>query len=221
MDSGGTAPEKRIGDSERRAVDTRLQQAHGDGVLTLSEYDERSRQCWAARTRRELDALVADLPDGRPEAPAAPAPVDPVGAGGSSSGTVARRPRRVGRLLSRAVAVVAVLAGIQVVTADDAVAVFGGRTVQVLPGQDRVEVSALFGGVEVVVPDDARVDTQGWMLFGGTSCDAACDGTGTRVVTVESRGAFGGVDVVRQSERTAEQGRDRDRDRDRDDDDDD
>lgn len=201
VEDGDRTPEKLIGDTERRAVDTRLQQAHADGVLTLTEYDERSARCWAARTRPELDALVRDLPDHAPTPAVAPA--------GSSRGTV-DRPRRAGRLVSRAIAVLAVLAGVQIATADDAVAVFSGRTVQVLPGQDRVEVSTLFGGVEVVVPDDARVDTRGWLLFGGTDCDAACDGTGTRVITVDTRGAFGGVTVVRQSERAADQGRDRD-----------
>ena len=107
-------------------------------------------------------------------------------------------------------ATVAVLAGVQIVTADDAVAVFGGRTVQVLPDQDRVEVSVLFGNVQVVVPDDARVDTEGLLVFGGTDCEAACSGTGTRVVTVDARGAFGSVDVVRQGERarTGDGGRD-------------
>jgi hypothetical protein len=43
--------EKRIGDRERREVDAHLRQAHDDGVLTLTEYDERVAQCWAARTR--------------------------------------------------------------------------------------------------------------------------------------------------------------------------
>ena len=47
-------------------------------------------------------------------------------------------------------------------------------------------------------------------MFGGTDCDAACDGTGTRIVTVDARGAFGSVDVVRQGERTARGDRDRD-----------
>jgi hypothetical protein len=113
------------------------------------------------------------------------------------------------------VVTVAVLAGVQIVTADDAVAVFGGRTVQVVD-QDRVEVSVLFGNVRVVVPDDARVDTEGVLVFGGTDCEAACDGTGTRIVTVDARGAFGSVDVVRQGERTTRSDRS---DRDRDDDD--
>jgi hypothetical protein len=196
-DRADAPPEKRIGDRERREVDARLRQAHDEGVLTLGEYDERAALCWAARTRSDLDALVRDLPDPAPAASApatVPRPAAP-----------AARPRR---FLRAAVATVAVLAGVQIVTADDAVAVFGGRTVQVVPDQDRVEVSVLFGGVQVVVPPDARVDTGGLLVFGGIDCEAACDGSGTRVVTVDARGAFGGVDVVRQGERRASGDRD-------------
>jgi hypothetical protein len=191
-------PEKRIGDRERREVDAQLRQAHDDGVLTLTEYDERVALCWAARSRRDLDVLTRDLPD--------PAPLATTPDTGSPPAAPPARSR--GRFLRAAVATVAVLAGVQIVTADDAVAVFGGRTVQVLPDQDRVEVSVLFGNVQVVVPDDARVDTEGMLVFGGTDCEAACSGTGTRVVTVDARGAFGSVDVVRQGERAARGDRD-------------
>ena len=192
MEADEPAPEKRIGDSERRAVDGRLQQAHADGVLTLIEYDERSAQCWAARTRSELDALTVDLPDPVEPPRAAPLPVraEPVRPGG-------RRRTAIGAVLAG----VAVFGGLQVITADDASAIFGRRVVQLNPGQDRVDVGVLFGNVEVVVPDDARVGTSGTILFGSTDCDAACDGTGTRVVTVDASGGFGSVDVVRQGER--------------------
>ncbi|MDT7581254.1 MAG: hypothetical protein QOK35_2518, partial [Pseudonocardiales bacterium] len=207
------APEKRIGDRERREVDDRLRQAHADGVLTLTEYDERCAQCWAARTRSELEALTHDLPDPVPPAPApapnlAPVPV---------RSTVPQRrhgPRRA--VIGAAVLGVALFGAAQVATAHDASAVFGHRVVQLAPDQDRVEVGVLFGNVEVVVPDDARVGTGGTILFGSTDCDAACSGTGTRAVTVDASGGFGSVDVVRQSER-ATRGDDR---RDRDDDND-
>ena len=71
MSAEHPAPEMRIGDRERRATDDRLRAALDDGVLTLVEYDERTRECWAARTQRELDALVVDLPS-----PAAPVPAE-------------------------------------------------------------------------------------------------------------------------------------------------
>jgi uncharacterized protein DUF1707 len=203
-------PEKRIGDRERREVDSLLQQAHADGVLTLTEYDERSAQCWASRTRSDLDALTRDLPDPKPDTASAPVPVPSPG----PPVTTRRKHRHPVRI---ALTAVLVFAGLQVATADDGSAVFGGRVVQVAPDQDRVEVGVLFGGVEVVVPDDARVDTEGLVVFGGTDCGQACSGAGTRPVTVDARGGFGGVDVVTQTEYA---NRDAGRDRDRDDDDD-
>jgi hypothetical protein len=210
----GPAPEKRIGDRERREVDDRLRQAHADGVLTLTEYDERCAQCWAARTRSELAVLTSDLPYPEPGTAPVPAAAPP-----AQPPTARRRHRHPVRTVLTAILVVA---GVHVVTADDGLAVFGGRVVQVTPDQDRVEVGVLFGGVQVVVPDDARVATEGLVVFGGTDCGQACSGTGTRPVTVDARGGFGGVDVVTQTEYA---NRDADRDRrgdrgDRDDDDD-
>jgi ApbE superfamily uncharacterized protein (UPF0280 family) len=191
-------PEKRIGDRERHNVQAHLQQVHADGVLTLSEYDERVAQCWAARTQSDLDALVRDLPEHRTDA-APPA-----------ERTAAPEPRR----RRRAVVVGAVLAAAALVggslAADDVTAVFGSRVVQLAPEQDDLEVGVLFGSVEVVVPDDARVSPRGVMVFGSTACDAACDGTGTRPVTVGASGGFGSVDIVRQAERDRDDRDDRD-----------
>ncbi len=72
---GELTPERRVGDRERRAVDDHLMAAVGDGVLTLAEYDERAEMLWRARTRTELDRLVADLPS-------TPCPASPVVPGG-------------------------------------------------------------------------------------------------------------------------------------------
>jgi hypothetical protein len=208
MDDVDTSPpEKRIGDRERREVDAHLRQAHDDGVLTLGEYDERVAVCWAARTRSELDALTRDLPDPRPESEPAP----PAARESRTSG----RKSSVGRAVGVTLVAVALLTGGRVIAADDATAIFSSRVVQATPQDPDVEVGVAFGSVEVVVPDDARVTTDGTLLFGSTDCDAACDGTGTRDVVVDARGAFGSVDIVRQSERN----QDRDSGRDGDDDD--
>src|SRR3954464_829678 len=67
-----TTPEVRIGDRERREVDGRLQRAYADGVLTMTEYEERAAECWKARTRSELEPLVRDLPPDREDEAAAP-----------------------------------------------------------------------------------------------------------------------------------------------------
>jgi hypothetical protein len=65
--------------------------------------------------------------------------------------------------------------------------------------QGRADVSALFGSVEVVVPDGTRVDKGGLVLFGSVECEDACRGSGP-VIAVRSLGAFGSVTILTQSE---------------------
>jgi hypothetical protein len=199
-------PELRIGDRERRATDAHLQQAHGDGVLTLTEYDERAAQCWAARTQKELDALVEDLPPYRPgpdEAPtvavAAPA-ADEADEGERKS----LAQRFTSGVIGVAVAGAALFLGAQVLTADDGMAVMGSRVVTVGPEQDQVEVGALFGSVKVVVPEGVQARLSGPAVFGSSECALACTGPG-REVAVDVTALFGSVDVVRPGEPTADE----------------
>jgi hypothetical protein len=52
----------RVGDADRNRTTDLLKEAHAAGYLTLEELDERLGTALAARTRRDLDRLVADLP---------------------------------------------------------------------------------------------------------------------------------------------------------------
>ena len=52
----------RVGDADRNRTADLLKEAHAAGYLTLEETDERLGTALAARTRGELDQLVADLP---------------------------------------------------------------------------------------------------------------------------------------------------------------
>src|SRR5580704_14952751 len=56
------APVIRASDADREAVAARLNEAAGDGRLTLQEFGERLDQAYAARTRGALAPLTADLP---------------------------------------------------------------------------------------------------------------------------------------------------------------
>lgn len=49
-------------DAEREAAVDRLRDASGEGRLGADELEDRVRDAYAARTRAELDVLVADLP---------------------------------------------------------------------------------------------------------------------------------------------------------------
>ncbi len=198
-------PEIRIGDRERREVDDRLQAALTDGVLTLSEYDERLKECWAAaHTRSDLDALTRDLPEPhRPDAVdvARPAPAVPTAA-------APVRARRQGRVAGRLFAVLLVLAatwGLRVIGADDGASVFTSRVVQVGGTQGRVQVSTLFGSTRVQVPDGVRVRTSGTVILGSVNCDDAClVPAGAREIVVEANGCFGSVNVVTSAEVAAD-----------------
>ena len=54
--------ELRIGDREREQAVALLNDAVGGGYLDLQEFEERSRTVYAARTRGDLRAVLADLP---------------------------------------------------------------------------------------------------------------------------------------------------------------
>jgi hypothetical protein len=71
----------RVGDAERGHTLDLLKEAHVAGYLTLAEMDERLSSALAARTRADLERLVADLPpEWRAEQEGA-RPVAPVPAG--------------------------------------------------------------------------------------------------------------------------------------------
>lgn len=73
----------RAGDSDRQAVADKLKQAHDEGRLDLSEYDERLQKTYAAKTYGDLNGLLDDIPGSvlspRPQvsSEAAPQPAAP------------------------------------------------------------------------------------------------------------------------------------------------
>jgi hypothetical protein len=223
-----TTPEVRIGDRERREVDGRLQRAYADGVLTMTEYEERSAECWKARTRGELEPLVRDLPPDREDEAAtavvAPQPATTAVQRQDEQAPAHRSRRKIGLGAIAAVVLLgaAVWGGSRVVTADDGSVLFGNRDVVVAADDTDVEVGMLFGNLKVTVPADARVRVEGGVAFGNVRCAAACDGSGQREVVVDASGAFGNISVLRPGEQPpTDNDRDNDRDNNRDDDDDD
>lgn len=72
----------RVSDDDRAQVADRLARAHGEGRLTLTEYDERVRAAHGAVVRDDLAPLLADLPAAAP--PAAPRRREPAAVPGPS-----------------------------------------------------------------------------------------------------------------------------------------
>ena len=71
--------EMRAADSDRERVADILRDAHGEGRLTQDELLARVESAYGARTYRELDLLIADLPvqPRQASAPARPVSVSP------------------------------------------------------------------------------------------------------------------------------------------------
>ena len=177
------APEVRVGDRERRDVDALLQEALADGVLTLTEYDERAAQCWAARTRTELDLVVRDLPGGRPPQPLAVPP-----------GT-AKDTRRVVAVMSESDLQVPLAAGQPV----QAVAVMGTAKVDLrredLPAEVRINAVAVMGEVKVHVPPGSSVHLTGGALMGERKAKLGPAVPGGPVIHVSATAVMGTVVV--------------------------
>jgi hypothetical protein len=65
-------PDVRVSQAERDEVAAALARHYADGRLSVGEYEERVAAALDARTGRDLDPLLADLPAEAPAAPARP-----------------------------------------------------------------------------------------------------------------------------------------------------
>lgn len=82
-------------------------------------------------------------------------------------------------------------------------ALFGGSTLdlrhaQLAGGRAKLSTTAAFGAVEVIVPQDWRVDLHGVPLFGGMSNKAYSSNsqpTDAPTLTISGTAAFGGIEV--------------------------
>ncbi|CAA0078900.1 putative protein [Mycolicibacterium vanbaalenii] len=138
-----TPPEMRASDADRAAVTQILEQAVGQGMLSLDEYTERVDVVLAARTRRELDTVIADLPHVRRQA--APAPPGVLRSWMSSitrkgQWTVPPRLQLVTRMCST--------------TLDFTSATLQSPVVQ-------IEIDDYFSSSELILPDGATADLNG------------------------------------------------------------
>jgi class 3 adenylate cyclase len=190
----------RIGDQDRQEVIDALSRHTGQGRLTLDEFSDLVGRVYAARTRRDLDELLSDLPP-EPEAagPATPEPVDQqVGSRrrfvAVMCGTRARGRWRAPRRVT-------------------GFAFWGHAKVDLREAvieEPVVDVTAwaIMGGVEVVVPDGIRVELDGLVLMGGShnrvnsTTEPAANAPRVRV---HARGLWGGV-VARTGRRRSRSG---------------
>jgi hypothetical protein len=174
----------RVSDDEREMVVERLRTATADGTLELEEFSDRVTEVYRSHTRGELEHLAADLPE--PVPPPGPLPAPQRWTVGVLSGS-----RRRGSWIpaDRSVAV-AVVGHCQL-----------DLTESSIPSDVQLRAVAVFGGIEVLVPEGVQVELGGFALFGTRSANVRPVRPGTvgdadaPVVRVKAAAFLGGVTV--------------------------
>jgi len=192
QDSGGPSDavrpaEVRLSDADREIVIAQLREATDEGRITLLEFEERAGQAYGATFPSELIPLTADLPIRASELPS-PKPVevqaDPIAKKTRWAVQIMGGNERRGNWCSDGQAKSITIMGGQVL---DLTSV----TAQAID----LTCYTLMGGTEIIVPDGAVVDFNGFILFGGTANETTPDGESEMVVRVRAFGAMGGCNV--------------------------
>jgi hypothetical protein len=160
---GDEHPKRALLRSGRAQTIERLSNAFARDELGLDEFEERLNRAYAAEEVPALDALVQDL---SPEASALQAEVVAPSAALAPVGASAARPRAVailGSVERRGLWAVSGSSG--------ALAVLGSvvidlRDVVLPPGVTTIQVSAVLGSVEIIVPPNLAVESDGSSILG-------------------------------------------------------
>jgi len=190
QDSSGS--DVRASDAERDAVVGRLNQAVGEGRLTMDEFSERLELTYAARTRGDLDPLLRDLPADTGGVPATTSGTAVVSGGGrgrdtrwniSPIGGIRHRGRwRVPRHTIS----IGVLGGVDLDLSEAELAA---------PEVMITKVSVI-GGVSVRVPQGMRVEVSNFCILGGRDSNVGGPlAPNAPVLHIRSFAIIGGVSV--------------------------
>lgn len=202
----------RCSDADRETVAEMIRKAAGDGRLTLDEMSDRLDVVYSARTYRDLEPAVRDLPGasipGLPAAlaPRASSPAGDVPAVPGQSQVVVPDGTPVNQ---SAVAVFseAKRAGTWLVPTEYAsVAVFGSveldlREALLAGPQISIQANAVFGEVRLIVGDGVTVSTNGTPVLGEYNGPHEEPVAGKPHVTLTGLALFGSVDVKRKGSR--------------------
>ncbi|OBG44409.1 DUF1707 domain-containing protein [Mycolicibacterium fortuitum] len=152
MDSGPN-DHLRVSDAERAEVGHLLERAVAEGMITLDEFSERYDTALAARTRGELNAVLADLSMGRPAMQ--PRGAAPEELRGLMSSVVRRGQWTVPSVLQLNTRLCST-------TLDFTSAVLPGRAVEIL-------IDDYCSSTELIVPASATADLNGVNAIAGSA----------------------------------------------------
>lgn len=181
--AGLSGQEIRLSDADREAVITQLREATDEGRISLLEFEERSGLAYRAQFASDLAPLTADLPQPGSDLPN---PVQP-----AAVETQASKPRWSVQIMGGTERRGDWYGGGEA----KSLSIMGGQTLdltQVTVNTVNLTCYHLMGGTTIIVPDGARVEFVGFILFGGNSDETVAVGPSEMVVRVRSRGAMGG-----------------------------
>ena len=189
----GQAPAAVPTADQRERVVRALSTHFANDQLSMEEFEERLDHAYKAMTARQLDALLADLPavdaaDAAARAPAFLAPPSEVPGRGIVIALLGANERRGSWIVPRRLKVVAFMGGVEL---DLREARFG-------PGVTEIDVTAVWGGVEIVFPPGVRVESFGATLMGSFESQAGDASTFTPftpVVRLSGMAFMGGVEA--------------------------
>lgn len=190
-------PAQRASNADREQVAKILQDAAAENRISFDELAERLDATYAAKTFAELEPLTADLPAGSSVL--------------SASSSFSSGEARIGGLPGPGTSI-AIFGGSEkkgtwvVPKNHNAIAVMGGVELDLTNSrfaepEVTITAFAMFGGIDITVPDDATVHVHGIGIFGGFSSRDYQGPPGAPVINVKGLALFGGVDVHRAKNR--------------------
>lgn len=217
----GSSARVLISDADRGRVTDAIGDAFAEGRLTRDEYEDRLTATMAARTLTDLVPVLEGLPPAVAAAALAPLLPAPTSATppASDSAVVPGWYRPDGSASTAAAVAIfggATRKGQWVVPAQmTAFAMFGGVELDLTlasfaQAETEIVAVAIFGGVDITVPEGITVHVDGIGIFGGFDQRAEGPGeVGAPVLRVRGAALFGGVDVKRKPRRKSVGGKGR------------
>jgi hypothetical protein len=198
--------ELRASDTDRERVADALREAAGQGRIDMDELEERLEAVYAAKTYGELLPITRDLPaDGATPRLVSSASAMPVAASAASSGALVVGSGTSSARRGRAIAIMsgANRGGSWIVPRRfGAFAFWGGSVIDLREARfdspvTEITASAIMGGVQVLVPEDVRVEVHGFGLMGGFNESGSQPATAANAPVVRVKGVafWGGVQV--------------------------
>ena len=182
MSTPENLPQVRVSDAERDAVVARLNDATGEGRLTIEEFSERVSAALAAKTRGDLDVLLADLP-AHPSTQPRPTPAGPRISEITPIGSVKRGGNwRLDRDMELGTIVGSVKLDL--------------RNAQIISGVE-LRVRAVVGSIKIWIPDGVEVEVAGQSVLGSRSIAEGTAQAGAPRLRLHLETVVGSVKVYR------------------------